>query len=159
MGAIAVSVTLVVMALIATIVLIVAAVAAPDEAPLPLKTTAAAAVTDDDPARSRLRLRSRVLFARRSFDAITLDCTLVRAEGAFPKQFEPPAGLPFTLRLRVPDTNWFAIRVEELLTQWAEDSRELVVELREEKGKVRTVIASGDSSVHLELVGSSPSVL
>jgi hypothetical protein len=170
MGAIAVSVTFLVMALTATVVLLVALLS-PDnpDGPSPLVERTGVIGIDggvggdggdgDRSARQRLRLLSRALFARRSFDAITLDCTLVRAEGAIPKQFEPPSGLPFTLRLRVPDTSWFASRVEELLIQWAEDSREIVVELREDKGKVRTSIASGDSSVHLELVGSSPSVL
>jgi hypothetical protein len=111
-----------------------------------------------------LRLLSRALFASRSPDAITLDCTLVRAEHGggwrggldlppafLPPAFVPPAGLPFTLRLRAPEADWFAGRVEELLREWAEENRELVLELREDRGRVRTTIASGDSSVYLDL--------
>jgi hypothetical protein len=102
-----------------------------------------------------LRLFSRLLFARRSTDAITLDCTLVAVDGELPPGVEPPAGLPFTLRLRCPDTTWLASRVEELLIEWADESRELVLELAPENGKVRTTIMSDGSSVHLELAGAA----
>ncbi|HEX7166715.1 MAG TPA: hypothetical protein VF230_07020 [Acidimicrobiales bacterium] len=107
------------------------------------------------PAPDRVRLASRLLFARRSADAITLDCTLVRVDGRLPANVDPPVGLPFTLRVRCPDTGWFAGRVEELLTEWADDNRELVLELSPDRGKVRTTIASGTSSVHLELAGAA----
>ena len=110
---------------------------------------------------------SRALFASRSQDAITLDFTLVRAEEGLdlaPALWPPglpcvlpnglPSGQPFTLQLRAPDAGWFAGRVEELLCEWAEDNRELVLELREDHGRVRTTIASGDSSVYLELAST-----
>lgn len=87
----------------------------------------------------RLRLWSRALFASSTRGAITLDCMLVQT------------GEPFTLLLRPPDSGWFAGRVEELLREWAEENRELALELREEHGRVRTTIASGGSSVYLEL--------
>ena len=102
-----------------------------------------------------VRLFSRLLFARRSTDAITLDCTLVAVDGELPPGVEPPEGLPFTLRLRCPDTTWFASRVEELLSEWADESRELLLELAPENGKVRTTIMSGGSSVHLELASAA----
>lgn len=111
----------------------------------------------DDPSddrRPRIRLLSRVLFTRRHRDAITIDCLLVSVEQAGPG-IGAPAGLPFTLQFRAPDTAWFADRVEQLLTEWAEDDRELTLELREDHGKVRTVIASGRSAVHLELAGAA----
>lgn len=112
-------------------------------------------------------MRSRALFATRSRDAITLDFTLVRAEEGLdlpPALWPPelpgaltnglPPGQPFTLQLRAPDAGWFAGRVEELLCEWAEDNRELMLELREDRGRVRTTIVSGDSSVHLELASA-----
>ena len=104
---------------------------------------------------SRIRLASRLLFARRSFDAITLDCILVRVDSELPAHVKPPEGLPFTLRLRCPDTSWFATRVEELLNEWADQGRELEFELTSENGKVRTTIASDGSSVHLELASAA----
>jgi hypothetical protein len=126
--------------------------------------TPAESLADDEPRsftpppRRRpgaVRLFSRLLFTRRSTDAITLDCTLVAVDGELPAGVEPPEGLPFTLRLRCPDTTWFASRVEELLTEWADDNRELLLELAPENGKVRTTITSGGSSVHLELAGAA----
>ena len=108
------------------------------------------------PARpGRVRLSSRLLFARRSADAITLDCTLLRVDGPLPPNVDPPVGLPFTLQVRCPDTGWFAGRVEDLLVEWAAQNRELVLELSPDRGKVRTTIASGTSSVHLELAGAA----
>ena len=103
----------------------------------------------------QVRLRSRLLFARRTLDAITLDCTLAGVDGPLPADVDPPVGLPFTIRVRCPDTTWFATRVEDLLREWATENRELVLELVPEKGKVRTTIASGGSSVHLELAGAA----
>lgn len=112
-----------------------------------------------DPTRDeeagRVRLVTRLVFARRSFDAFTLDCLLVSVDGDLPDDVEPPEGLPFTLRLRSPDTTWFAERVEELLTDWADETRELTLELTPDRGRVRTTIASGDASVHLELAGAA----
>lgn len=131
---------------VTTLVLLLLALAVPD-APVP------EAPADDD-RRPRIRLLSRVLFTRRNHDAITIDCLLVSVEQAGPG-VGAPAGLPFTLQFRAPDTAWFADRVEQLLTEWAEDDRELTVELREDHGKVRTVIASGASAVHLELAGAA----
>lgn len=133
---------------VVTIVLLLAvAVAAPPDGSTP-------EVFGPDDRRPRIRLLSRVLFTRRQHDAITVDCLLVSVEQAGPG-IGAPAGLPFTLQFRTPDTAWFADRVERLLTEWADDSRELTVELREDHGKVRTVIASGPSSVHLELAGAA----
>ena len=107
-----------------------------------------------DDGRPRVRLLSRLLFTRTQDDAITIDCLLMAVEKAGPG-VDAPEGLPFTLQLRTPDTAWFADRVEQLLEQWAEESRELLVELREDHGKVRTMIASGASTVHLELAGAA----
>jgi hypothetical protein len=102
----------------------------------------------------RIRLLFRLLFSRTQPDGITLDCLLVSVEEAAPG-VHAPEGLPFTLRLRVPDTVWFAHRVDQLLGEWADDGRELLIELTEDHGKVRTMIASGTSSVHLELAGAA----
>ena len=104
----------------------------------------------DDDGRPRIRLLSRLLFTRTHDDAFTIDCLLVAVEAAGPG-VTAPEGLPFTLQLRAPDTAWFASRVEELLEQWADETRELTVELREDHGKVRTTLTNGTSSVHLEL--------
>ncbi len=100
-----------------------------------------------------VRLLSRLLFARRQPDAITLDCLLVAVEDPAPGVVAP-AGLPFTLQLLAPDPR-MAQRVDDLLSAWAADSRELLFELRQEQGRVRTTIASGDSSVQLELTGAA----
>ena len=108
----------------------------------------------DDDGRPRIRLLSRLLFTRTHKDAITIDCLLVSVEKAGPG-ITAPEGLPFTLQLRTPETAWFADRVEQLLELWADESRELTVELREDHGKVRTMISSGTSSVHLELSGAA----
>ena len=132
---------------VTTVVLLLLALTVPDAPPPP-----ATEVPDD--RRPRIRLLSRVLFTRRNRDAITIDCLLVSVEQAGPG-IGAPSGLPFTLQFRTPDTAWFADRVEQLLTEWADDDRELTVELREDHGKVRTVIASGPSAVHLELAGAA----
>jgi len=108
----------------------------------------------DDDGQPRIRLLSRVLFTRRFTDAITIDCLLVAVEQAGP-DLDAPEGLPFTLQLKAPETGWFADRVEQLLEEWAGDSRELLLELREDHGRVRTMIVSGSSSVHLELTGAA----
>lgn len=102
--------------------------------------------------RPSVRLLSRLLFARRQPGAITLDCLLVAVEDAAPGVVAPP-GLPFTLQMRAPEAN--LAQVDELLAEWAADSRELRFELRQEEGWVRTTIASGDSSVQLELAGAA----
>ena len=128
-----------------TIVLLLLAIAAPN--------ARSTALFDDD-GRPRIRLLSRLLFTRTNQDAITIDCLLLSVEKAGPG-ISAPEGLPFTLQLRTPDTAWFADRVEQLLEQWADESRELTVELREDHGKVRTMITSGTSSVHLELSGAA----
>ena len=128
-----------------TIVLLLLAIAAP--------SARSTALFDDD-GRPRILLLSRLLFTRTHRDAITIDCLLVSVEKAGPG-ITAPEGLPFTLQLRTPDTAWFADRVEQLLEQWAEETRELTVELREDHGKVRTMITSGTSSVHLELSGAA----
>lgn len=133
--------------IVTTVVLLLLALATPD---VPVPPPAG----DHDDHRPRIRLLSRVLFTRRNLDAITLDCLLVSVEQAGPG-VGAPAGLPFTLQFRTPDTAWFAEWVEQLLTQWADDDRELTFELREDHGKVRTVIASGPSAVHLELAGAA----
>jgi hypothetical protein len=108
----------------------------------------------DDEGHPRIRLLSRILFTRANDDAITLDCLLVSVDQAGPG-ISAPEGLPFTLRLRAPETAWFADRVQQLLGEWADDSREMVVELREDHGKVRTMLSSGESAVHLELAGAA----
>lgn len=111
------------------------------------------AVPPDD-GHPRIRLLSRVLFARCQPDSIMLDCLLVAVEQAAPGVTVAP-GMPFTLQLRAPTTGWFADRVERLLTEWADENRELLLELHEDHGKVRTRIASGESSVQLELSGAA----
>ena len=137
--------TVVAFTITTTVVLLLLAIAAP--------SARAAALFDDD-GRPRIRLLSRLLFTRTHEDAITIDCLLLSVERAGPG-ITAPAGLPFTLQLRVPDTAWFADRVEQLLSLWADETRELTVELREDHGKVRTMLSSGDSSVHLELAGAA----
>jgi hypothetical protein len=107
-----------------------------------------------DDGRPRIRLLSRLLFSRRQPESIVIDCLLLSVEQAGPG-VTAPAGLPFTLQLRTPDTGWFADRVDDLLSTWADESRELVLELREDHGTVRTRIASGDASVQLELSGAA----
>jgi hypothetical protein len=113
-----------------------------------------AATTPIDDGRPRIRLLSRLLFSRRQPESIVIDCLLLSVEEAGPG-VTAPEGLPFTLQLRTPDTGWFAERVEQLLADWADESRELVVELREDHGIVRTRIDSGDATVHLELSGAA----
>jgi len=119
-----------------TVVLLLVSLAAPAAPKTP-------ALYDDD-GYPRIRLLSRVLFTRRQTDAITIDCLLVAVEQAGP-DLDAPEGLPFTLQLKAPETGWFADRVEQLLEEWASDSRELLLELREDHGRVRTMIASGPS--------------
>ena len=128
-----------------TVLLLLLAITAP--------SARATALFDDD-GRPRIRLLSRLLFTRTHEDAITIDCLLLSVEQAGPG-IAAPEGLPFTLQLRPPETAWFADRVEQLLEQWAAETRELTVELREDHGKVRTMISSGQSSVHLELSGAA----
>lgn len=140
------SVIIVTFTVVTTVVLLLIAVAIP--------TSPKTAALYDDDGRPRIRLLSRVLFTRRVSDAITIDCLLVAVEDAG-AELEAPEGMPFTLQLRTPETGWFADRVEQLLSEWADDDRELLVELREDHGKVRTMIASGTSSVHLELSGAA----
>lgn len=112
-----------------------------------------AAAASASARRPSVQLLSRLLFARRQPGAITLDCLLVAVEKAAPGVVAPP-GLPFTLQMRAPEAS-LAQRVDELLSEWAADSRELLFELRQEEGWVRTTIASGDSSVQLELAGAA----
>ncbi len=102
--------------------------------------------------RPSIRLLSRLLFARHQPGAITLDCLLVSVEG--PASGVAPAGLPFTLQLHAPEAA-IARQVDELLDEWTADSRELMLELSEDRGRVRTTIASGKSSVQLELSGAA----
>lgn len=143
---------------ISTLALLLMALALPaiDDPPStsPSPNPDGAGSNDEDDQRPRLRLLSRLLFSRRTRDAITIDCLLLSVEQAKPG-VDAPEGLPFTLELKTPDTTWFAERVEDLLAEWADDSRELLLELREDRGKVRTCIASGDSMVHLELSGAA----
>ena len=141
------AVTIVAFTVATTLVLLLVAVAIPSAVPTRRPDA-------EDPDGPRIRLLSRVLFTRRNTDAITLDCTLVSVEQAGPG-VSGPAGMPFTLQLRAPATEWFAERVERLLVEWADEDRELLLELREDHGKVRTRIASGESSVHLELSGAA----
>ena len=128
--------------------------------PTVTRATNASAATDagggaaPDDGRPRIRLLSRLLFSRRQPESIVIDCLLLSVEQAGPG-VSAPEGLPFTLQLRVPDTEWFADRIDELLTEWADQSRELLVELREDHGTVRTRIASGGSSLQLELSGAA----
>ena len=129
-----------------TIVLLLLAIAMPGNR--------SAAAFFDDEGHPRIRLLSRLLFTRTQDDAITIDCLLVSVDQAGPG-ISAPEGLPFTLRLHTPETAWFADRVEHLLEEWADDSRELMVELREDHGKVRTMLSSGESAVHLELAGAA----
>lgn len=132
----------------------------------PLHTAMTRVTRDGDPFRTpapdtpdqqahRVRLVSRLLFSRRTADAFTLDCMLVTVDGDLPDEVDPPEGLPFALRVRCPETSWFADRVEGLLSDWAEETRELTLELTPDRGRVRTTIASGDASVHLELAGAA----
>ena len=144
------SLTIVAFTVVTTLVLLLVALAAPNAA----TTLQHQRFTDDDDGRPRIRLLSRVLFTRRNRDAITIDCLLLSVEQAGPG-VGAPAGLPFTLQFRTPDTAWFADRVEQLLSEWAAEDRELTLELREDHGKVRTLIASGTSAVHLELAGAA----
>ena len=168
MGAVAMSVGLALLVLVTTCVLVGVALAAalprvprvpPELAPLTASPTSipTSSPTLIPTSRPRLRLPSRILFASRSAATITLDCALVRpadvAGVVLPPHLAPPPGLPFTLQLRAPTVDWFAGRVEELLRAWAEEDREVVVELREDRGRVRTTVASEESSVHLELAG------
>lgn len=152
--------TIVVFMIVTTLVLLVLALAVPappvpeEERTLEAEAPARRRRGPDDDRRPRIRILSQVLFTRRQRDNITIDCLLVSVEQAGPG-VGAPAGLPFTLQFHTPDTAWFADRVEHLLTEWAEDNRELTLELREDHGKVRTVIASGPSSVHLELSGAA----
>ena len=136
-----------------TILLLVLAFAVPDKPTAPPAPAAPTAPPADD-RQPRIRLLSQVLFTRRNRDAITIDCLLVSVEHAGPG-VGAPSGLPFTLQFHAPDTTWFADRVEQLLTEWSDDNRELVMELREDHGKVRTMISSGPSAVHLELAGAA----
>jgi hypothetical protein len=149
--------TIVVFTVVTTIVLLVLALAvpapAPDDVPEGLEGLDHRRGPGED-RRPRIRLLSQVLFTRRQRDNITIDCLLVSVEQAGPG-VGAPAGLPFTLQFRTPDTAWFADRVEHLLNEWSDENRELLFELREDHGKVRTVIASGPSSVHLELAGAA----
>lgn len=149
--AVALSILLLIAAVTATGALIFLALVPPR----PALPTPPAAPHETAPPRGQVRLLSRLLFAHRSFDAITLDCTLVAIDGDVPADIDPPEGLPFTVRVRCPDTTWFATRVEELLGEWADENRELLVELSPDRGRVRTTIASGGSSVHLELAGAT----
>ena len=142
--------TVVVFTVVTTVVLLVLAMAVPDRE---TQRSAARPRVGDD-GRPRIRLLSQVLFTRRQRDAITIDCLLVSVEHAGPG-VGAPSGLPFTLQFHAPDTTWFADRVEQLLTEWSDDNRELVMELREDHGKVRTMISSGPSAVHLELAGAA----
>ena len=137
--------TVVGITVLATVLLLLLAIAAPGTRP--------PAIFDDD-GHPRIRLASRLLFTRTRDDAITIDCLLVSVERAGPG-VSAPEGLPFTLQLRPPETAWFADRVEHLLQLWADESRELMVELREDHGKVRTMLSNGQSSVHLELAGAA----
>lgn len=141
-----VSIAILAFTVVTTVVLLVIAIALPSVPKSP-------AFYDED-GQPRIRLLSRVLFSHRRSDAISIDFLLVAVEQAGP-EVTAPAGLPFTLQLRAPETGWFADRVEQLLDEWAQDSRELLLELREDRGKVRTMIASGTSSVHLELTGAA----
>lgn len=152
------SLTIVVFTIVTALVLLVLALAVPappvpEEGTLETEGPARRRGPADD-RRPRIRILSQVLFTRRQRDNITIDCLLVSVEQAGPG-VGAPAGLPFTLQFHTPDTAWFADRVEHLLAEWAEDNRELTLELREDHGKVRTVIASGPSSVHLELSGAA----
>jgi hypothetical protein len=106
-----------------------------------------------DPVSPRVRMLSRLLFTRNQAEGFTLDCLVVSVEES--GGINPPTGQPFTLQLRAPETAWFAERVEHLLAEWADESRELLVELSEDHGKVRTMLASNGSSVHLELCGAA----
>ena len=146
MGAVTFPLAVVGFTVATTLGLLLLAVAAPGHR--------AAALFDDDDGRPRIRLLSRLLFTRTNDDAITIDCLLLAVEKAGPG-VSAPEGLPFTLQMRAPETAWFADRVEELLELWADETRELTVELREDHGKVRTMLSSGTSSVHLELSGAA----
>jgi hypothetical protein len=148
------SFSIVAFTVVTTVLLLVLAMAVPDRGHERSRTDGDDADAAAEARRPRIRLLSQVLFTRRQRDAITIDCLLVSVESAGPG-VAAPAGLPFTLQFRTPETAWFADRVEQLLTEWSEESRELTLELSEDHGKVRTMIASGPSAVHLELAGAA----
>ena len=64
-------------------------------------------------------------------------------------------GLPFTLDLRPPDTPWFAAQVESLLTQWAEESRVVTIELQGVRDHQHVGIESESALLQLELDGAA----
>ena len=100
--------------------------------------------------RSRLRVRSFLLFARHDERSITLDCTIVEMENGSSDGLTAP-GAPFTLALSPPATTWFTERVEHLLEQWAEEARLIEVEIVEGHSTLQAGISSGNSRVLLEL--------
>ncbi len=116
--------------------------------------TLAGAVPETPRVRHVVRLRSRILFCRRTEEAITVDCVLIEIEEAV-GAIGAPAGLPFTLQFRLPDTDWFADRAEDLLGEWAEDDLPVAVDLREDGGKVRIALASDGTLLRLELAGAA----
>lgn len=101
-----------------------------------------------------MRLRALLVFARRAPHAVVVDAVLVAVEQG-PAGVVATPGLPFAVALRLPDTAWFAARVDELLGHWCEDGEVVVLEIVDHKGRLRTTIASHDSSVHLELVDTA----
>ena len=154
MGAVAFSLAMIVVATAVTVLVVSFTVSGwRDEGPV--RPPSAARSAAPTPPRAGLRLVSRLLFVFRQRDSIALDCTLVEAQGGIPPAMAPPPGLPFTLRLRAPDTQWFANRVEELLTEWAADDRPLVLDLVESTGHIKATLTHGDSSVHLDLAGAA----
>lgn len=155
MGGVVVSVGLALLALATTCVLVVLALAAAVPRVLPeLAPLTPLAVPAHYPGR-RLGLDARILFVSRSAGTIALDCVLAGHHDGNHDSDAPPPGLPFTLQLRAPFADWFSARVEDLLRLWAEEDRELVIELRDDgRGRVRTTIAGDESSVHLELAGA-----
>ena len=65
------------------------------------------------------------------------------------------SGVPFTIALRLPGTDWLATRVEKTFTEWSEGGDLVTIDLTEHKGQPRATVASRGWAIRLDLAGTS----
>lgn len=99
-------------------------------------------------------LRAQLAFVHQPTpNTVVLDCTLVEFDDD--RDGVVPAGAPFSLTLRLPDTAWFATSLERLLEQWAAEDRVVEIALQARNGHAKAHVGDGSSRLMLEVDGAA----
>ena len=92
--------------------------------------------------------KARVLFCQPDRELFTLDCALV---GGDVDQTGAPAGTPFALRLRAPETPFFSDVATATMRDWADGEQVIEVELS--PNGQRATLDDGSTRLYLALGG------